>query len=67
MSKTITSNDEYIRMRIYEGEFTPNEAYQELLRIEKEQRKSDAFFNQERINNLLKIIDDKKEASSVQG
>jgi len=34
---SITSNEEYVRMRIFDGEFTPDNALEELLRIEKEQ------------------------------
>lgn len=53
----ITNNEDYVRLRIYEKELPLDEAREELLRIEKEQRKSDNLFNQLRINSLLKIID----------
>src|SRR6266404_6898682 len=53
---TVTSNEEDVRLRIYAGELTPNNAIEELLRIEKEQRKSDNFFYEERIKYLLNII-----------
>ena len=56
--KTITSNEEYVRLRIYEKDLPPNKAYQELLRIEQEQRKSDNFFNNQRIERLLAQIED---------
>lgn len=53
---TITSNEEHVRMKIYDGELTPDKAYQELLRIEQEQRKSDRFFAEERVKRLLEIM-----------
>ena len=34
---SITSNEGYVRMRIFDGEFPPDNALEELLRIEKEQ------------------------------
>lgn len=54
---TITGNDEYVRLDIYEGRLPANAAYEELLRIEKAQRKSDAHFAQLRIDGLLKVIE----------
>lgn len=60
---TVVGNEEYVRLRIFDGEFTPDNAYEELLRIEKEQRKSDRFFYEERIdylNNLLRTFSPNK-------
>ena len=57
---TITSNEEDIRFRIYLGDLTPHEGYEELLRIEKEQRKSDNYFNLVRVERLIDIINELK-------
>lgn len=37
---TITSNEEYVRMRIYDGDLRIDDAAAELLRIERAQKKS---------------------------
>lgn len=37
---SIVSNEEHVRLRIFDGEFTPDEALSELLRIEKAQHES---------------------------
>ena len=66
---TITNNEDDIRFKIYEGEFTPNEAYQKLLELEQSQRRSDNIFNQYRIDALLEVIEkyEKKENTGSTG
>lgn len=49
---SVVSNEEQVRLRIYDGEFTPDNAYQELLRIEQEQHKSTKFWYELRIEQL---------------
>lgn len=61
---TLTSNEDDVRFRIFAGELPLNEAYQELLRLERSQRKSDQYINDLRIKNLCDIINKLQNANS---
>lgn len=39
--ETITSNEQHVRMRIFDGDLPANEAYQALLELEHSQRKAE--------------------------
>ncbi len=54
--KTLTSNEDQVRFKIYEGELPDTEGYKELLRIEREQRKSDRRLAEVRYETLSKEL-----------
>lgn len=52
---TITTNEDYVRMRVYDGELPASKATQKLLRMERSQRGAERKHYQRVIDSLLEI------------
>lgn len=52
----ITNNEDYVRMRIFDGAFTPDNAFEELLRMEKEIRKTERLIYEDTIEKLINLL-----------
>jgi len=52
--KAITTNEEYVRLRIYEGDLPADEAMAELLRLERAQHTAERWRHDQTIAELAK-------------
>lgn len=53
---TVVGNEEFVRMRIYDGDLQINEAAEELLRLERCQRQAERILFDTRLKEAHKII-----------
>jgi hypothetical protein len=56
--KTITNNEDYVRLRIYEGGLQVSEAAAELLRLERCQAQERERFLKERIDGYIALCEE---------
>jgi hypothetical protein len=56
--KTITNNEDYVRLRIYEGDLQVSEAAAELLRLARAQHAAECRRLNEHITGLIKTCEE---------
>lgn len=57
---TVASNDEYVRLRIYDGEVKPDQYHEEMLRLERAQHEA----TRRRLEEALKRLNSVRVSSS---